>query len=356
VNARAFKLNVFLFLVIVQIFNTNIASAQKALLTGEIKGIGKTPVQFVYKVKGKVVRDTVYATNDRFTYEPKRSDDGKFDVFIRYPRWISFWYEDAALTLSGSADKPYQLSVKGAPENDAATRYNETIRWVYLDKKSSAPVDSFDILNKEQNLKTAVFIRANPSVKVSVELLQSLTLQEDFSADELDALYKKLTPGLQKSTQGVEVAERIAIVRNAPVKGKAAPDFKLQSADGKAIALSDYKGKYVLLDFWGHWCGPCIKAMPALKVLHDKHAGKLTIIGVAAEHADDRDTWLKTIEKHQANWVQVSELRGDGGQVNTIYNIVAFPTYFLLDQKGVVLGKANDLASIEQLVSGLGNL
>ncbi len=353
-NLKTFPPSCYLFAVLLCV--TNIAFAQKPALSGEIKGVGKTPIQFIYRQDGKTKRDTVYATNDRFSYTPQPSDDGTFDVLIRYPRWIGLWYEHAALTLSGSADKPYQLSVKGGPENDAATHYNETIRWVYLDKKAAASADAIENLNREEQKKTIQFIRENPSVKISAQLLTDLTYREDISPDELEGLYKKLAPVIQKSPQGIDVAKRIEVVRNQPAKGRPAPDFQLPSADGKNVSLSAYKGKYVLLDFWGHWCGPCIKAMPALRGLHEKYSEKLTIIGIAAEHADDRDTWLKTIAKHQAGWVQLSEFKGDKGDVNTTYNIVQFPTYFLLDQKGIVLGKVNDIASVEQLISGLGDL
>lgn len=355
-NLKTSKLNLYLFVTLIQLCLTSPASAQKSTLTGEIKGIGKTPIQFIYKQNGKTKRDTVYATNDRFTYIPQPGDDGTFDVFIRNPRWIGLWYEQAALTLSGSAERPYQLSVKGGPENDAATHYNETIRWVYLDKRAAAPREAIEVLSREEQAKTIQFIRDNPSVKISAELLLNLTYRDDISLDQLEALYQTLAPAVQKSSPGTDAAKQIEIVRNQPVKGKAAPNFKLQSTDGTNVSLSSFQGKYVLLDFWGHWCGPCIKAMPALRGLQERYAGKLTIIGIAAEYADDRDTWLNTIAKHQANWVQLSEFEGDKGEVNTTYNIVQFPTYFLLDRKGVILGKVNDITAVEQLLSGLGDL
>lgn len=329
---------------------------QDCEVRGEIKGIGKTPIQFLYKQKGHTQRDTVYAIEDRFTYQPRPSDDGTFDIFISYPRWAGAWYEKAHLTVSGSVEKPYLLTITGGPENDAATRYNQAIRWPYNEKIQQSAPEGRAKLWKEQQEKTLQFVRENPAAKISAELLQSLTFEEDIPITDLERLYAELTPEVQKSAQGKDAAQRIEITKNQPAKGKPAPGFKLPSSSGSTVSLADFKGKYVLLDFWGHWCGPCIKAMPGLRAIHEKYKQNLTIIGVAAEHDDDRQVWLNTIQKHQAKWVHVSEFEGDKGKVNTTYNIYQFPTYFLLDKKGTVLGKANDLAGVETLLSGLSDL
>ncbi len=352
--------NVFIYLSCFLLNILSFASAdvygQHCQIKGEIKGIGKTPIQFLYRQNGHSQRDTVYAVNDRFTYQARPSDDGTFNIFISYPRWIGGWYEAANLTVSGSIEKPYRLTITGGPENEAATRYNQTIRWPYDDKaQQSAPDDRMKV-RQEQQQKIWQFVRENPSAKISAELLQNLTYEEDTSIADLEKLYAQLTPEVQKSFQGKAAAQRIDITKNQPAKGKRAPGFKLSSAAGNTVSLADFEGKYVLLDFWGHWCGPCIQAMPALRAIHDKYRQSLTIIGIAAEHDDDREVWLNTIRKHQADWVQLSEFEGDKGSVNTTYNIYQFPTYFLLDKKGTVLGKANNITAVQTLLSGLGDL
>lgn len=329
---------------------------QQCQINGEIKGIGKTPIQFLYQQNGRTQRDTVYATNDRFTYQARPSDDGTFDIFISYPRWTAGWYETGNLTVSGSIEKPYRLAITGGPENEAATRYNQTIRWLYDDKTQQSAPDDRMKLRREQQEKTWQFVRENPSARISAELLQSFTYEEDIPIAELEKLYAELTPEVRKSFQGKAAAQRIDMTKNQPAKGKPAPGFKLPSSAGNTVSLADFEGKYVLLDFWGHWCGPCIQAMPKLRAIHEKYKQKLTIIGIAAEHDDDRQIWLNTIRKHQADWVQLSEFEGDKGTVNTTYNIYQFPTYFLVDKKGTVLGKANNIAAVETLLSGLGDL
>lgn len=153
---------------------------------------------------------------------------------------------------------------------------------------------------------------------------------------------------MKKSYYGAEVVKRINIIKNQPVVGKKALDFTLADTSGKKVSLSSFQGKYVLLDFWGHWCSPCIGAFPDLVKIHEQYADKLVMIGIAAEYRDDKNLWTKAIKKGNATWIQVSELQGDGGKINAKYNIVEWPTYFLVDQNGVIVSRVNHVDELKK--------
>lgn len=135
-------------------------------------------------------------------------------------------------------------------------------------------------------------------------------------------------------------------LRNQPVVGRPAPAFTIPDTAGVAVPLSRFKGQLVLLDFWGHWCGPCIASMPHLKEVQARYARQLAVVGIGMENADDKPQWQQAIRKHQANWAQLSELKGEEGVIAQ-YNITAFPTYLLLNQQGVVVERSNELGPIE---------
>ncbi len=315
------------------------AYAQTATLTGHIEGIGEQPIIFWYDVGGKQKKDTVYAANDRFTYQPRPSDDGQISLYIKSPRFTSFWYEPGAMTVTGDAKAPYKLTFKGGTENEVLNQYNESIGWKKLN-------------DKRKKKETFQFIKDHATSRTAADLL----FRYSSMASEDDAvyrqLYNELSPDLQESYFGRKAAKQIEILRNQPIVGRAAPNFTVPDTAGVNVSLSDFKEKYVLLDFWGHWCAPCIKSFPKVKALHEKYGDKLAIVGMAMEFPNDRDKWLAAIRKHKAYWTQLSELNGDDG-VHSQYNITGYPTYMLLDKEGVVLERSLDLETIEKKLEKL---
>ncbi|SDG28914.1 Peroxiredoxin [Dyadobacter soli] len=324
--------------------------AQSCIVSGEIRGIGDTPIQFRYTQNGVDKVDTVVAKGDRFRYVVQKPDDGMFDIFIKNPAWRGVWYEAGNLTVLGNIDNPEQLEIKGTKDNDLLTSYNQ-IRWAYREKAKGQSAEAIEKLNEEQKLKTWAFMKVNTPSLTAMYLLSGLTNDPSLKIEDLDTAFREFPPQIRESYYGKKAKERIEIVKNQPVKGKKAPDFKLVSSKGDSVQLSQYLGKYVLLDFWGHWCGPCIQTMPQLRAFHEKYRGKVTVIGIAAEWADDKETWLKTIEKHQANWINLTDFRFDRGEVMKTFNITEFPTYFLVDPKGVVVARSNNFPAIEKIVA-----
>ena len=125
---------------------------------------------------------------------------------------------------------------------------------------------------------------------------------------------------------------------------------------GVKHSLATYRGKYVLLDFWGHWCGPCIRAMPKVNALHQQYPDKLAVIGIAMESPNSAPLWKKAIRQHQIVGLQLSELQTDEGPVISGYNINAFPTYMLLDPKGALVMRTSSVDDITKKLAALGAL
>ncbi|MDE5675183.1 MAG: TlpA family protein disulfide reductase [Muribaculaceae bacterium] len=130
----------------------------------------------------------------------------------------------------------------------------------------------------------------------------------------------------------------------APQAGEMAPDFTLATPLGDSISLSDYRGKYVLIDFWASWCRDCRKENPAVVELNRKYAGdKFAIIGVSMDK--DKEAWLKAIEKDGLTWTQVSELKGWQSVPAPAYEIKWIPTNFLIGPDGKVITTGKDLTN-----------
>ena len=135
--------------------------------------------------------------------------------------------------------------------------------------------------------------------------------------------------------------------------GASAPDLTLQTLDGKTLSLKDLRGKIVLIDFWASWCGPCMGEMPNVKNLYAKyHERGLEVLGVSMDNK--KEAWVKSIEKEQLPWLQVSSLLGMGRcPVGKSYEVLAIPKFYIIDREGKIIAKDLRGEDLAQKVSSL---
>lgn len=130
------------------------------------------------------------------------------------------------------------------------------------------------------------------------------------------------------------IAARIRGAKAAAV-GQPAPIINTsRTYDGKPFSLAEYRGKYVLIDFWGTWCGACISGMPDMKKFAEKHAGKLRLLGIAKE--SDEKRWREYLGKSEWDWKQIIVGKGEEDYILR-YNVQGFPTKILVSPEGIIL-------------------
>ena len=133
------------------------------------------------------------------------------------------------------------------------------------------------------------------------------------------------------------MANRLAVLKKSAI-GQPMIDFTQADVNGKPVRLSDYKGKYVLLDFWASWCGPCRAENPnVLKAYNQFKDKNFTVVGVSLDEKADK--WKEAIEKDGMPWMQVSDLKGFRNEVAQQYGIQAIPFSFLIDPQGIIVAK-----------------
>ncbi len=122
--------------------------------------------------------------------------------------------------------------------------------------------------------------------------------------------------------------------------GKEAPDFTLPDVNGNQVKLSSFRGKYVLVDFWASWCGPCRGENPNLVKAYEKFKGKnFTILGVSLDRPGQKDEWVKAIKDDKLAWTQVSDLQYWNSAVVGLYHFDGIPFNVLVDPQGKVVGE-----------------
>lgn len=129
--------------------------------------------------------------------------------------------------------------------------------------------------------------------------------------------------------------------------GLAYTDFTAATADGNAMALSDFVGKseYLLVDFWASWCGPCRRSMPGLKELLAKHGEQLTIVGVSVDESEE--SWQQAVAALEIIWQQLHDVNGEGAKA---YGITAIPHTVLISRDGTILAHNPSHEEIEELI------
>lgn len=314
------------------------------------------------------VLDSATITNGAFEF--KGSVDAPTEAYIRInhdgtpdnptikPKYdlIAFLIENKTITIN-SNDSIAKASITGSElnsENKIITaklkplieKYNglnqEYESQSPEKQNSKAYIEDLEsrakaITDEVTNIKLE-YANTYPDSYLSIMLLNS-TLKPGFNAIEADKIFSKLSATIKESELGKTVENVIAETKRTQI-GIQAPDFAQNDVENKTVKLSDFRGKYVLLDFWASWCAPCRRENPNLKAAYVKYNNKgFEILGVSLDKADAKGAWVTAIAKDQLTWTQVSDLKGWDNEAAVLYSVKAIPTNFLIDPKGYIIAK-----------------
>ncbi|PZR29466.1 MAG: hypothetical protein DI535_01785 [Citrobacter freundii] len=164
-------------------------------------------------------------------------------------------------------------------------------------------------------------------------LIELFFIRTDLAQDTLKALFAKFPMALKATKHGRAITDYLA--NKKPVTGMMAADVSAKDKNGKTIRLSDYKGKYVLLEFWASWCGPCRSENPVLiKTYEEYHPKGLEVLAISIDAS--RESWLSAVMKDRLPWVNINDQDGFYGKAVAIYHVRGIPQNFLIGPDGTI--------------------
>ncbi len=247
--------------------------------------------------------------------------------------------EPGRIVVTDDPENPYRKLVSGTPSNDASAAYGAA---------SSALVKEYRDPETDQERRAAIEEEYSALTRKSVEenrdnlfgaLILAQELGYELSGRELLEEIAAFTPEIQRTALLTQLREQ-AEARLRTEVGQPFIPFEAPDAAGKAITLSSVVSahRYVLLDFWASWCGPCMGEVPHLKKAYDAFRKKgFEIYGVSLDK--DRDKWLAAIEENDMPWIQVCSLEAFDDPGARAYAVQAIPSNFLIAADGTIVAK-----------------
>jgi len=230
------------------------------------------------------------------------------------------WLEENSMTFDASNGNFLTANVIGSETEN-------------LSQKLYRAADSFP--REERHKMEMQFVKNNPNSIVSAKILS--VYSTTYGKKKTSELYERFSKENKDSKYGQKIAKFIELNKE-PKVGEQFADFEMTDLNGNPLRLSNIKGKIILLEFWSSWCGPCRKENPNLVKTYEKFQPKgFEIFAVSLD--EDKDSWLKAIEKDNLNWKHVSDLKGNSNEASLIYGINGIPDNFLIAENGEIIGR-----------------
>ncbi|TDQ73483.1 redoxin domain-containing protein [Sphingobacterium yanglingense] len=349
-----------IFISVLSLGSQAFAQKPNTLITGKLEGLPKE--EWIYFMGfGDRQKDSVQQTDKGFKFEldiPEGQGDfyilqagkmdrsgemngtflffekGKINIASKTPQ-----FKDAKFSGGKLAD--YYNLFQNRPQVDGSKELYEQLRAAFDRKdtvKSAELRKRMDALNEEQQKLDKAFVLKHKN-SAGIVYPMFFTLRDRDNLAEVDALLQQVSPQAKNNIPIKNIEHSIKTDKLTGI-GRTALPFSQTDTSGKVVSLNDFKGKYVLIDFWASWCVPCRIENPHVVTAYQQFKNKnFTVLGISFDNPGQHNRWIEAIHADNLSWTQVSDLKGWKNEVGVLYDIKSIPSNLLLDPNGTIIAK-----------------
>lgn len=324
-------------------------------LIGKLENTPDTTTIFLADWESKMLFDSIKIVNGQIDYEFNLNRPKKFYLHNKRNKYAFrdrkfIWLEPTEVSINGDFEFFKNFEVIGSNSqtefenynklvDNATKKINELKEQIHFKSDEEKKKDSTKIEFLQANLSDSIvgFMLKYPNSYVTLYTLhdECYLAFRHLNKKQINEVHENLTEDLKTSNQGIEIKKYIDLPE-PPKVGDLAPEIIQTTPDGETIKLSDYRGKYVLVDFWDSYCGPCRASHKWLREIYEKYNPKgFEILSVSSD--TDKNRWINAIKTDSITWTNISDLKGFKNEAFLRYDVKFIPQNYLVNPEGKII-------------------
>jgi len=324
----------------------------QALISGKINFPQEGKPIYLVKIEGQNAKviDSAFANSEgsfAFNLSLQEPDFYVIDIYRMQNKLLLLHDTPIKITADGTQNGKFEVS--GSEDNQYLQEFM-TLREAYVqevgelqksfygreisDEEEAQLQAKYEEITNEATAKTKAILEKAQHSFAAMQMFSLLDVENDL--DLIDKIHANLAKKYPTSEQIKQLGKELEGIKKTAI-GQPAPEIRFQNQEGKEVSLANFRGKYLLLDFWASWCRPCRMENPNVVRVYNKYKDKgFEILSISSDR--DEQAWKSAITADKMTWNHIPDLSANH-TISMDYNVTAIPMTYLLDKNGIIIAK-----------------